>query len=290
MDRVVACIDFDFLVDGYLSMSAPEVINGVFNSTWHSGPKSKSDYSNSIATFLGNLLFLQTIIVPVFGTNGPLWSLANEFWYYVLFPLLAVVTQSTGSDRKISRRLLAAGIAALVLLFLPIGILIGFLIWLSGVAVFWISAKCSVKARPTALITCGALFAASLAYSKSERWQTGLGVNADLVVGLAFAALCLIMSTWPNPLRSRFGIVQTKIYEAMSDFSYSLYLSHFPFVVVIGAMYYGEGKVIPALGSLLVYLLWLLVLMVFAFIFWSCFERHTDYCRRVLTKRMVGQE
>ena len=37
-----------------------------------------------LGTALGNLLFLQTIAVPVLGSNGPLWSLANEAWYYVL--------------------------------------------------------------------------------------------------------------------------------------------------------------------------------------------------------------
>ena len=43
------------------------------------------------ATFWGNLVFLQTILVPTYGTNALLWSLANEFWYYMLFPLLAVL-------------------------------------------------------------------------------------------------------------------------------------------------------------------------------------------------------
>ncbi|HKB57443.1 MAG TPA: acyltransferase family protein, partial [Lacunisphaera sp.] len=36
----------------------------------------------------GNLLFLQGVLVPTFGSNSPLWSLANEAWYYFLFPLL----------------------------------------------------------------------------------------------------------------------------------------------------------------------------------------------------------
>ena len=36
-------------------------------------------------TFVGNLLQLQTIVVSALGSNGPLWSLANEWWYYVLF-------------------------------------------------------------------------------------------------------------------------------------------------------------------------------------------------------------
>ena len=34
-----------------------------------------------------NAFFLQTIVGPTFGSNGPLWSLAYEWWYYVLFPL-----------------------------------------------------------------------------------------------------------------------------------------------------------------------------------------------------------
>ena len=37
--------------------------------------------------FFGTLFFLQTIVCSSFGSNGPLWSIANEFWYYVLFPL-----------------------------------------------------------------------------------------------------------------------------------------------------------------------------------------------------------
>ena len=45
---------------------------------------NSAPFSASISAkiFLGNLLFLQTILVPPFGSDGPLWSLANEFWYY----------------------------------------------------------------------------------------------------------------------------------------------------------------------------------------------------------------
>jgi peptidoglycan/LPS O-acetylase OafA/YrhL len=38
---------------------------------------------------LGNLVFLQAILVPTWGSNGPLWSLAFEFWFYIWFPTLA---------------------------------------------------------------------------------------------------------------------------------------------------------------------------------------------------------
>jgi len=38
----------------------------------------------------GNLLFLMKFYVPVFGTNGPLWSLAYEWWFYMLYPLMYI--------------------------------------------------------------------------------------------------------------------------------------------------------------------------------------------------------
>ena len=38
--------------------------------------------------FLVNAFLLQTIAGPPFGSNGPLWSLAYEWWYYILFPLV----------------------------------------------------------------------------------------------------------------------------------------------------------------------------------------------------------
>ena len=51
---------------------------------------SHFDQTNEFSTlaFFGNLVGLQTISVPNFGRNYALWSLANETWYYVLFPLL----------------------------------------------------------------------------------------------------------------------------------------------------------------------------------------------------------
>jgi peptidoglycan/LPS O-acetylase OafA/YrhL len=52
----------------------------------HLGPQEPVSLSS--VTFFSNLFFIQNIASPIFGSNGPLWSLANEFWYYVLFPLL----------------------------------------------------------------------------------------------------------------------------------------------------------------------------------------------------------
>jgi peptidoglycan/LPS O-acetylase OafA/YrhL len=36
----------------------------------------------------GNVFFLQRILVPTFGSNGPVWSISYEFVYYLAYPLL----------------------------------------------------------------------------------------------------------------------------------------------------------------------------------------------------------
>ncbi len=43
-----------------------------------------------LPVLLCNAAFLQTAACPQFAANGALWSLFNEFWYYMLFPPLAL--------------------------------------------------------------------------------------------------------------------------------------------------------------------------------------------------------
>ena len=83
----------------------------------------------TLPAFLGNLAFLQTIFVPAFGSDGALWSLANEFWYYMLFPLGLLALRKT--TRFVWRIVFAV-------LFLGVGwftrsaILLLFPVWLAG--------------------------------------------------------------------------------------------------------------------------------------------------------------
>lgn len=49
----------------------------------------KSDFG--IKSFLGNLFFLYKTYTPVFGTNGPAWSLKYEWWFYMFYPLFLIV-------------------------------------------------------------------------------------------------------------------------------------------------------------------------------------------------------
>lgn len=181
--------------------------------------------------FAGNLFFVQTILCPVFGSNGPLWSLANEFWYYVLFPvgLLALI----GWSRDTLRRAAPLTIAAIVLVaFLGREILIGFLIWMAGCVLLMAYSK-MVKfpkrwVAPYILVTSIILIWCLVAARLGKSQMLG----ADLPVGLAFALFLFGILQIDFSLRSH---AYAKVARFLAGFSYSLYVLHFPAVLFLRA-------------------------------------------------------
>jgi len=89
-----------FAVDRLGAHFNPGAYAGTLRQAFMSGPDLTCPAAWGPDAFLGNLFFLQTISAPVYGSNGPLWSLANEFWYYVLFPLLACALDSLFRFRR----------------------------------------------------------------------------------------------------------------------------------------------------------------------------------------------
>ena len=72
---------------------------------------------HALTTFIGNVAFLQDIYVPVYGTNGSLWSLSYEFWYYLLFPCLCLAIMpgvGGGIRSRFTHLLLFSGMAWLI--------------------------------------------------------------------------------------------------------------------------------------------------------------------------------
>jgi len=271
------------VVDKVVAAHAPEVLRGAYYAVWHSGPESANSYSTSVITFLGNVFFLQTILTPVFGTNGPLWSLANEFWYYATFPLLAIASGQCGGSTRVLVRVASGVTAVSLLLYLPAEIRSGYLVWLMGVVVYLVSNHLPRKQRPLAFLSTFGLFAGSLVYSKAVGWQAALNLQSDFAVGLGFSTFCVVIATWPLPRSSSLGVAVGKLAGAVSEFSYSLYSCHFPFVVLIGVLGYRSTKVLPDQEGLLYFFGWLGVLLSLGVLFWFLFERHTSFIRGLAT-------
>lgn len=180
----------------------------------------------TIPDFLANLFQLQTIVAPPLGSNGPLWSLACEWWYYVAFSLTIVATLS----KLPLTRLSSLACLTLLAVVLPTKMTLYGIIWLFG-ALTMVAIK-KMHWKPS-VITGAAIFVATLAISRLGRASSdnGLAISwlLDSALALGFCALILSLSRAegaPRPIVSKF-------HAAMADFSYTTYLVHYPMLVLL---------------------------------------------------------
>ena len=177
------------------------------------------------SVMLGNAFFLQGILTPTFGSNGPLWSLSYELWYYALFPMM-VLAFPLG---RVNWSSVVYAIATLIVLFF-IGqtICLYFLIWLLGAAINFAP---EFPGRPGRLWVVMAAGAAVLIVA-ILKFRPGTTEFSDFVVGIATAAS--ILALLRGRARSRSGLYSRTV-RRLAGFSYTLYLVHLPALVFISA-------------------------------------------------------
>lgn len=185
------------------------------------------------ALIVANLLNLQYIVFDYFGTNGPLWSLACEFWFYVTFPLLALplcraygyLTRAVG---------FTIGMCLLVLLTTHDS-------WfLTGYAIWFMGALARLFGAPPirSPLAAGALFAATLTLVRFfvrgafAAEHPAIHMIADASTAAAFLAL-LVSLRHGRALGGR--LIESRLNERLAGFSFSLYCLHLPILVFLRA-------------------------------------------------------
>lgn len=249
------------------ALTGSSFYSGGMGNIYNSGPlNDPSQYS--VETFVGNLAFLQTIAVPTFGSNGPLWSLANEFWYYLLFPLLYYPIAGKGSVKAtVASLVLALAICAV----LPGWLLTAGLIWLFGVAAFVVSGKVRLAPiyRHGLVVLSGAIVAATLVFNRI--WGISFG---DFILGAVVAVMLVPLSraSLPRPIAN--------LSHLGAEFSYTLYLTHFPLAAFVACFALHNQRIAPSLASAGVFAGMLTLAIVYAYAVYLLFERRTPAVRR----------
>jgi peptidoglycan/LPS O-acetylase OafA/YrhL len=235
-----------------------------------------------------NALFLQGTappgtgghVLPRFGSNGPLWSLSCEFWYYIAFPPMVL--------------LLAKGQSWWVRVFCGLGLAV--LVWVVGsvnilwLAIPWITGALLVYLPPVPArgpwmrgTAIGVALTLSAAGLKFDEVYPGF---ADPLFGLAVAFLIWVIlycATAPLPA----GYVRLAQRAARS--SYTLYLVHFPMLVFLKASLHLPFAV-PGWYTFLVGVGLLAVVLVYAQLIYELFEKHTDQVRKWLQPYVMHRE
>lgn len=212
------------LVLGYLLDSSRVAAVGL---NAHAGFETAA--SLSATTFIGNVFFLQTIFVPTFGSNYPLWSLACEFWYYLLFPLLFAPLMSDRS-RSVRLSLFLLGVVLLGIIAKENSSIVWlFLVWCLGVGVRVYSGPLLLS-EPLSWVLAAA---GVLSYPLLHPW---IGPIATLLVATTFA-LAIAASHRTRVSEWRFA----NVVKLFGGFSYSLYLVHLPLQHYVLTMLRGDS-------------------------------------------------
>lgn len=190
-----------------------------------------------LLSFLGNLAFLQGVLVRNYGGDSPLWSLAYEFWYYIIFPCVALTFLS---DTRTKR--MAYAIASFALLaFVGKQIALYFLVWLLGfVPVLLANSRLPDVCRRwrAVLLPLTASLFIGVLFSRGVNDIQAFGY--DFAVGATFAAIVGVVVFGFNEAWQGGRGLFPRTAALFAGFSYTLYLCHYPVLGFIQAAVHGS--------------------------------------------------
>jgi len=273
------------LCDALGARLAPDVYSGAHPSNVIGAASARF----GLDTLIGNALFVQTLTlgthtVDTFGSNGALWSLANEFWYYLLFPLaLRAATARSNVERALSTVLALVGawfVGGAILTYFPA--------WLLGAALAWRSVpQLGTRGARVAFLACGAAFAAALAFARMRH-----GLVGDFAVAITFTALVASLATFPSAAAPATSLA-ARAATLVASSSFTLYAIHLPLVVLSFALLRSPAdtltRIEPTSANLLFFALALACGLVVAHLVARATEAHTGALRRRVQRLLVRE-
>ncbi|TDG03103.1 acyltransferase [Paraburkholderia guartelaensis] len=189
----------------------------------------------SLRTFFANLLGIQGVASPVYGSDTVLWTLSLEVQFYMLYPLLLAAQRRLGPDHLLAW-LMALSVVSYVLLERR-GTLIFATYWSSWYLGAWIAER-EVRGlrfpRRYLLVASPILLVFGCVASMRDARYLWC-----LPWALAFTPLFVVMLH----AHANHGLAMRAL-EKIGDFSYSLYIVHIPiFMLLASCLFHGTRQV-----------------------------------------------
>lgn len=248
------------------------------NAPFYAGTMSHMDIISVESTlsqlnFLGNLFFLQTILSPTLGSNGPLWSLSYEFWFYFLIAIIYILIYQA----KFKLLTIFIGFITVIFIFIYNPKILGyFLIFLMGSSVYLFH-----KFKPDFIIKkyykilIYLLFIIVLALARFNMIDS---IKLDFLMGIVSSFVILDL------LKTEFSGIIKQISLFSSKISYTLYLFHLPFTAFLTAMIgfqYQEYNLI----NIIFYIFLCIFIIGVSYFVWYIFERNTILIKNWIIKK-----
>jgi peptidoglycan/LPS O-acetylase OafA/YrhL len=229
------------------------------------------------SVMLGNALFLESILVPYPGTNASIWSLVNEFWYYLAFPLLAL---AWATKRGWALRIAYVLAACVLLMFVGRHIAILFPVWIFGAVASMLPRRFSVKQAKRLSAVFGLLLLTGMVGVRLLHFQA---VPADYLIGVLTALLLWAVVQQTAPASD--GLYKT-VTGFFSRISYTLYLFHLPMAMfVCGLLNSPWRRWTYTPKNVAMYLASDFMILLLIYGLWWIFEAKTDTIRTWIFER-----
>ncbi len=245
--------------------------------------------SVSFKEFLGNLLGLQEMFCDNFADNEPLWSLAYEFWFYILGGAIATLLTAKRGGRLPAMLIMLLGFCVFArldawLLF----------VWCLGAVGYAIAGRTNGR-----LWLAAGLFLAVGGFIGSQITSRHLiphsdGAEHSLLRMVAFyrlalgAGIAMLLSS--VAVRAPQGVVALKLEgwgSELAKFSYTLYLTHFPLLNLFKYALSKKSATLSA-ASFLWFAAELAACLLAAWLLYLPFEAQTGRVRRWMRNRFSG--
>jgi peptidoglycan/LPS O-acetylase OafA/YrhL len=236
----------------------------------------------TISIGIGNFFMLQESITPVFGSNSPLWSLAYEFWYYFLMPFLMIPFFSV---YKKGYRIIAGLLLISICILLSNKILLYFLVWVIGA----LTSLYKKQLFKSVVIPIFFMLGSLIVYRLVDHTTLLKLFTVDLLLGVG---LCFLLHYYYTNEKSSLPVWMGWIPNVkLADFSYTLYLVHYPFLFFVSSYLYTKFNgnygynLVPNLINILYYVTMIILIYIYSYVMYLLFEKQTKRVRDYLLSK-----
>lgn len=242
-----------------------------------------------IKGLLMSLFSLQGVLSePIPERNFALWSLAYEVWFYILIGCIMIIFRNKNKRN---------GLFAFIILTICVYIFskletIYLLIMLMGTFVYLIP-RDNIKYLKFKISTL--IFLLFIAFSLGQMTSETRGINLSYVsfldreaakIFLAFITSLLVYNLTLAKPKKKFWIKVESLSSKFADFSYTLYLTHFPLMSLLFFIGFPKSDQINLI-SISYYFVEVLISLIVAYFIYLISEKQTSKVKSYIKRRLI---
>ncbi|MFT4806096.1 MAG: peptidoglycan/LPS O-acetylase OafA/YrhL [Psychroserpens sp.] len=240
--------------------------------------------SINVIELFGNIFFLQGMLVKPLSGNAPLWSLSYEFWFYLLIFFVGGMLLS-----KAKKWVWLIGIVSVFVVFSVLNAAYLFC-WVIG-AIVYIYRNNEKNNLVFSLASLGIFLILFFIQISLVSKSVDIDFFSDYLPSLNILYILLSMvfgiflqQTILRIPKNSIVVKINTIGAFLASFSYTLYLTHYPILSLFKSLGFEKYNSIT-FKSMMVYMGFMAICLLIAFVIYLPFEKRTDYYKKLIKKR-----